>query len=114
MSDLEKLNHEERVFLAGCIRAIILADGTFRASELDDLDSIYRRLGFDDYEACLEEFESRIKDEDGFWQEARRTDRTAARDVILQVAYELTLQNGVPDPSQENIEQKLRALWKKS
>ncbi len=54
-------------------------------SELDDLDSIYRRLGFNDYEACLEEFESRINDEDGFWQEARRIARTAAEDVILEV-----------------------------
>ncbi len=113
MSELEKLKHDARVLLAGCIRAMILAGGPFQRSELDDLDRIYRRLGFHDYGACLEEFENKIKDEDDFLREAGRIRSTAAQDVILEVMYELSLQNGAPDSSQENVEQRLRAVWKK-
>jgi hypothetical protein len=32
MAELGQLNHEEKVFLAGCIQAIILAEVTVRAS----------------------------------------------------------------------------------
>jgi hypothetical protein len=113
LAELGQLNHEEKVFLAGCIRAIILAEGTLESSELDDLDKIYRRLGFHDYEACLDEFEENIKGEEAFLKEAERVTSPAAQDVILGVAYELSLQNGVPDAAQESIEKKLRAIWSK-
>ena len=101
MTELGGLNHRGKVFLAGCIRAIILAEGTLQSSELDDLDKIYRRLGFHDYEACLEEFEGAIKGEEAFLKEAAEVTSPAAQDVILQVAYELSLQNRVPDAAQE-------------
>ena len=45
MTELGNLSHEEKVFLAGCIRSIILADGTLQPSELDDADRIYKRSG---------------------------------------------------------------------
>ena len=32
---------------------------------------------------------------------------------MLGIAYELSLQNGVPNASQESIEKKLRTTWKK-
>jgi hypothetical protein len=111
MAELVHLNHEDKVFLAGCIRAIILADGTLETPELDDLDKIHRRLGFHDYEACLDEFEAKFKDEAAFLKEAERITNPAAQDVILGVAYELSLQRGVPDESQMSIENKLRAVW---
>ena len=71
--------------------------GMSEKPELDDLAQD-RRLGFYDYEACLEEFEGAIKGEKAFLKEAAR--------VTSPVAYELSLQNGVP-------EKKLRAIWNK-
>ena len=41
MAELANLSHDEKVFLAGCIRTIILADGALQSSELDDVDRIY-------------------------------------------------------------------------
>jgi hypothetical protein len=114
MTELKDLKHADKVFLAGCIRSIILADGNFpTASELADLDKIYRSLGLHDYEACLEDFEGRIDDEEDFMKAAKRVKSPEAQDAILGVAYELTLQNGVPNAAQLGIEKKLRALWKK-
>lgn len=113
MEELGNLDHEERVFLAGCIRTIILADGTLQPSELDDLDRIQRRLGFQDYEACLDGFEEKFKDEADFLKEAKRVTNPEAQEVILRVAYELSLQSGFRDAAQEGIERKLRDIWNK-
>lgn len=114
MADLGELTHEDKVFLAGCIQAIMLADGNYpSAPELADLDKIYKRLGFDDYESCLEDFDGKIDDEEAFLQAAKRVANPAAQDVILRVAYELSLQNGAPNDSQESMEKKLRAIWEK-
>ena len=114
MAELANLSHEEKVFLAGCIRAIITADGAFQTSELDDLDRIDRRLGFDDYEACLDEFEDKVDGEEAFMKEAGGVTNPEAQDIILGVAYELSLQNGVPDDSQVSLEKKLRRLWRRA
>jgi hypothetical protein len=94
MTELGNPNHEQKVFLAGCPRAIILADGALNPSELDDLERIYNRLGFNDYDACLDESEGRIKDEGAFLREAERIADPAAQDATIGVAYEQSLRNG--------------------
>ena len=58
MSEVDKLNHNERVFLAGCIKTIIMADGDITGIELKDIDNLYKEDNFTDFRECLEEFES--------------------------------------------------------
>jgi hypothetical protein len=113
MSALEKLSHTERVFLAGCIKTTMLADGVIAESELDDLDVIYRNLDFNDYEEDLEEFEKSVKDEDAFFEMARGISNPEVQDFILRIVYDISLQNGAPGDSQESIFVKLDSLWKK-
>ena len=54
MSDLEKLSLDERVFLAGSIKTMILADGNISSSELSDIDDLFKTEGFEDFDECLE------------------------------------------------------------
>jgi len=114
MSTLDGLTHEDKVFLAGSIQAIILADGNSPTpSELADLEKIFKRLDFQDYEDCLEDFEGRIDDEKAFLKAAMKVKSAQAQDVILRVIYELSLQNGLPNDSQESMERKLRTIWER-
>ncbi len=113
MPELSRLSHDEKVFLAGCIRAVMLADGSLQDAELRDLDRIYRKLDFHDYEECLDEFEEKAEDEDAFLKEAAKITSPAAQDLILKTVYELTVQNGAPEDAQEGIFMKLTRLWEK-
>ncbi len=113
MPELAHLSHEERVFLAGCIRAVILAAGSFQESELKDLDKIYRKLDFHDYEQCLDEFEEKYPDASSFEKAAAGIRRSTAQDLILKTVYDLTIQNGAPEDAQEGIFMKLSRLWEK-
>jgi hypothetical protein len=113
MLALAHLSHSERVFFAGCIRAVILADGSIQEAELKDLDKIYRRLDFHDYEKCLDEYEEKLPDEESFMKAAAQITNPAAQDLILKTIYDLTIQNGAPEDSQEGIFLKLSKLWQK-
>ena len=55
-----KLNDSERMFLAGCIKNDIMADGSIDDEELTDMDEILKRLGFNDFDDMLEAFENKI------------------------------------------------------
>ncbi len=112
MPELSHLSHDERVFLAGCIRTIMLADGGVEDAEVKDLDRIYNSLHFDDYEQCLDEFEEIAPDEGAFLERAAAIRNPEAQDLILKTVYELTVQNGAPSDDQEGIFLKLSKLWK--
>ena len=111
MPDVRKLSKDERVFLAGCIRAVTMANGSIDEEELEDIDSILKKLKFWDYEECMVEFEENIKDEESFYQYAQRITSKEAQDIILRTIYELTLQDGIPSGSEESIFEKLNKIW---
>jgi hypothetical protein len=113
MSELSKLSRAEKVFLAGCIKTTILADGMIEDVELADLDSIFRRLKFDDYERCLDEFEETFSGEEAFYDTAARITNRTARDLVLRVVDELIHHTGVPTDEQEKIFRKLNEIWQK-
>lgn len=113
MTELSQLDRAERVFFAGCIRAVMLADGSIQEAEVKDLDRIYKRLGFHDYEECLAEFEEKASDEAGFMKEAAAVRNPAAQSLILKTIYELTVQNGAPADAEEAIFMRLSRLWER-
>jgi hypothetical protein len=114
MSALTQLSHEEKVLLAGCMRAAIVADATFDEAEMGDLDKIRKELEFHDYEECLEEFESRNSEDEYLFTSAARIKSPAAQDLILRVVYDLSLQNGAQESPQRELFQKLNRLWERT
>ena len=113
MSEIDGLSHSEKVLLAGCIRAVMLADGTIQDAELNDLDRIFEDLDFSDYEKCLDEFEDKYPDEDSFLKAAGQVTNPAAQDLMLKTVYDLSMQNGAPDDAQEGVFTTLSRLWEK-
>jgi len=114
MADLSQLSHAEKVLFAGCIQAVMLADGRPRDEEIKDFDRIYRKLSFQDYEECLNEFEQKIPDEPSLLKEAQQVRNPAAQDLILSTLYELTVQYGAPDDAEEALFRKLSRIWEKT
>ena len=113
MSELGRLSHNEKVLLAGCIRAVMLAGGSIQDAELRDLDKIYRSLDFHDYEECLDEFEEKYPDQDSFLKAAEQVVNPEAQDLILKTVYDLSIQNGAPEDAQEGIFMTLSRMWEK-
>jgi hypothetical protein len=112
MSDIGKLNHEEKVFLAGCLKAMILADGTISRSEITDIDQLFSREGFDDFDSHLGEYEENVKSNEEFWNYAKKISSPASREIILRHLYEISLRDGVPAVEEKKFFDRLKEFWK--
>ncbi|MBN1700129.1 MAG: TerB family tellurite resistance protein [Spirochaetales bacterium] len=112
MSDIEKLNHDEKVFLAGCIKTMVLADGNISPSELTDIDQLSGREGFDDFDSCLNEFEETLSSNEDFREYAQKITSSASREIILKHLDEISLRDGLPAPAEKKFFDKLKELWK--
>ena len=64
------------MFLAGCIKSAIMADGLFGDDELAELEALESELPFQDFPAALEKFEAMVKDSESFLEKCRRRSRT--------------------------------------
>ena len=111
MSKMNQLTHNERVFLAGTIRSIILANEQMDDAELSDLEKLFKKLQLDDFEQCLDEFEEKVVDEKDFFQMAKSITNSNSRDIILGSIYELLIQDGLLDDSEGSVFFRLTELW---
>lgn len=109
---VSSLNANERIFLAGCIKSMMLADGSIEAQELSELDVLRKKLHFEDFDSRLEEFEAGVKDEESFGKMAHSIKRPGARTVILDALRALMLHEGFPERPEEHLLARLEAAWK--
>lgn len=105
------LQPEEKTFLAGCMKSMIMASGSIDDAELEDLDKLYEELGFTDYERCLDIFEDEVQDTDTFWKRAETIQREEAQELILEVLYELSIQDGFASSGEAHLLQDLKEKW---
>lgn len=108
---LSDFTNIEKTFLAGCIKSIILADGKIEDEELADLQEILGDLNFSDYEVHLKNFEDQVKDEETFWAMSESMDREEAKDSILSIIYELSLQEGYQAETSKILINKIKESW---
>jgi hypothetical protein len=112
MSDIEKLNNEEKIFLAGCIKTMILADGTISPSEITDIDQLFSKEGFKDFDSSLKEYEETVSSNEEFWNYAKKISSPASREIILQHLYEISLRDGIPAIAEKKFFDTLKEFWK--
>ncbi|HUX20584.1 MAG TPA: hypothetical protein VMW69_05040 [Spirochaetia bacterium] len=105
------LTKSERVFLAGCVKSVMLSDGVIEYQENVELDALIMRLEFGDFGDCLESFESSVKDEEDFWQMASTIERAEARNIIIESLREIILHGGVPSEAGEILLSRLKETW---
>lgn len=109
--NLTGLNEQEKIFLAGAIKAMILADGTPSEEELDDLDRIVDGLGFHDFDEHLERFENDVDSEEDFEYLARNIFHAEAKNQITRILWDLALQKGFASPEEEKLIKNIRTWW---
>lgn len=111
MADISKLGEEAKIFLAGCIKTMIMVDGDISQSELRNIDNLYTQENFQDYEICLEKFEEIVENSDDFWKMAGEIKDPDTRDIILNHVYELSLENGIPSEGEKKLYKELEEFW---
>lgn len=114
MDNIEKLSHEEKIFLAGCIKTMILADGNITSSELSDIDDMYNKEGFDDFDECLQKYEDKIKSNEVFWNLAEKITSIESQEIILEALDEIALEGGFADPAEKIFYNKLVKFWEEN
>lgn len=105
------LTKSERVFLAGCIKTMVLSGGAIENQEMVELDELISRLSFSDFDECLAEFEAGVTSEESFWASADSIKRPAARDVILESVRLIMLHAGIPADTEAGLLRRLEGVW---
>ncbi len=113
MADLRNLDQKEKMFLAGCIKSMILAEGTIKDEELNDLEKITEELQFNDFNDSLTQFEDKIHDKESFWTLAKEIVREETIDLIIKILYEMSIQDGYTFPNEKALIDGLRSIWEK-
>ena len=108
---ISQLDWDEKMFLAGCLKSAIMADGTFGDDELAELEELESELPFRDFPAALEEFEVTVKDTESFWEMAEEIQNTDTREFILFLLREMSLREGFPDENELSLIHELQEVW---
>lgn len=108
---IEDLTMDERVFLAGALKVLVLSDGVVDDEEIQGVDALRDVYHFDDMDECLERFEERVSSDEEFDRFAASITRPEARDLILGELDRISLRGGFQDHQEEFFLKNLRALW---
>ncbi len=110
MAEISKLSKQEKIFLAGCIKRIILTDGIGNTDEQEDLNQIIAK-DFADFDARLVDFENKVSEHEDFLDMARSIKAKSTRDLILNVIHELSLHGAIANRSENEILADLKEVW---
>jgi len=111
MIDISKLSWNERVFLAGSLKALILADGIVDDSEISEVDKLRDIEHFDDLDDALDEFESEVKTDEQYWERAATIRKREAQDIMLDVLREVALAHGYEKEAEDKFISHLEQIW---
>jgi uncharacterized tellurite resistance protein B-like protein len=111
MKDLREFTDAEKLFLAGCLKSIILADGGVDEQEVDELDVITQGAEFEDFSDYLEKFEAQVKDTESFWAMAKGITDDDTQKTILDLLDDMAIQDGFKDRVQTKFLEELRQHW---
>jgi DnaJ-domain-containing protein 1 len=111
MKNIDQLSNEERIFFAGCIKNMMLADGSVDEAESKYLETVIQEFGFSDYEERLSDFENDIKDTDSFWEMADRIEGQETRDLIIETLYMFSIQDGIEEMAEKKLLEDLKDSW---
>ena len=111
MPTIDQFDEQEKIFLAGCIKSIILADGKIDDEEIMDLDHLISDFNFSNYDKYLNMAEEKITDNEAFWEMAANITRLEVQGEILAILYELSVQEGFQNPNAHSLIEKLKNSW---
>ena len=112
MNLLKGFSKEDKIFLAGCIKSVIISDGKVGLEELNDLQKIVKENDFEDFDERLSDFETLVENTEQFWAIAGKITNAEIRDGVLSILQELSLQEGYQNLVNEHFLHELKEFWK--
>lgn len=119
--ELSSLTWDEKVFFAGSLRAMILADGVVEDDEIAWVDRIRDEDRFDDMDQCLDEFSAKSEEVAGgpesgkpssaYYTLAESITRSDARELILERLEAISNRDGYQKEAEAAFFTRLREVW---
>lgn len=111
MDTVQGLNQHEKMFLAGCMKNLILIDGSIETNEIEGLDDVIDALRFTDFDERLNKFEEQTRTWEQFWDEASQIDSRETRQFILAVLEEMAVKDALSERAERKLIDDLRKHW---
>lgn len=111
MENVNLLNQEDKVFFAGCLKSLILSDGSIDDLEITDLHELTDKLFFDSFESYLEIFEDRVKTIETFWEMAENITNADVQNLIISSLHEIMLKDHIPVTHDVKLIEDLEQIW---
>jgi len=118
---LADLTHNEKMFFAGSLRAMILADGVIEDEEIAWVDKTRVEDRFEEMDSCLDEFTVQLESRGAtgapgipapaYWQLAALITRSEAQQFILGKLEAISLRDGYQKEAETNFFSTLRETW---
>jgi uncharacterized tellurite resistance protein B-like protein len=105
------LSRDAKVFLAGALRRMILADGVIVDAEIAWVDRLRDEDRFDSLDACLDEFAGRVTDDEQFWAFAAEITDPETRTLILGHLEGIAEYDGSLHQAEDRLLRRLRQIW---
>ena len=105
------LKKEERVFLAGMLRAMIHVDGVVDDEEISFVDHMRREDRFEDMDDCLDEYDKRMEEGADIRSLAAEVTRREARNLILRMLKPLTMRSGYQRDQEQDFFNEIQSVW---
>jgi hypothetical protein len=119
--ELTDLTRDEKVFFAGSLRAMILADGVVKDEEIAWIDRIRDEDRFEEMDSCLDEFTNQLnslgakidpgKPAPEYWELAARITRPEAQALVIGKLEAISLRDGYQIEAEADFFSRLRETW---
>lgn len=111
METVQGLSQTERMFLAGCMKNLILLDGSIETNEIEGLDDVIEALRFTDFDERLNKFEEHTHTWEKFWEEAALIESKESREFIIAVLEDMAVKDALSERAERKLIEDLRAHW---
>lgn len=111
MNTVRGLDQNERMFLAGCMKNLLLVDGSIETNEIEGLDDVIDALGFTDFDERLGKFEEQTHTWEQFWEAASQVKSKESRQFMLAVLEEMAVKDALYERAERKLIDDLRAHW---
>ncbi len=111
METVQALNQHERMFLAGCMKNLILTDGSIETNEIEGLDNVIDALRFTDFDEQLTKFEEQTNTWEEFWEEASQVESKETRSFIIAVLEDMAVKDALSQRAERKLIDDLRTHW---
>ena len=115
------LTWDERVFFAGSLRAMILADGIIEDEEIFWVDRLRDEDRWADMDRCLDAFTEKVEEHGAefsagkppevYWQLAKEITRPEAQRFILHHMETVSYRDGYQREAERDFFRRLRETW---